>query len=792
MANINKELNDIKNAVYGREVRGSIHDGIKKINEEVENTTDRQDSVEAQFQSVLDETTGKDVISAPEINAAKVGADNTNYPNLKERLDTEHNQLSLRLAQTEQEVEKKIDKVDAATKEQLQQGLNTKITKGTVTRQDLDTSSDSHKWDLNDFNEQSRQAILEANNIDINYVLGEDAVTTENLANGSATFDKRSRLGEIALVTLGERVARTPPNIDHERRVIEFPGNIFVTVGDKRYTVQGPFEIDYSNPNYSNPIIMFDTETEEFNSYAQVNIIYAKESEVLFAHIMQNDDKEIENVFITCPYTINGEDPVIYNLKKQDYKPIEIGSGLAVVYIGAGVDNPPPDVDTKARTLTFSGTFFILYGTKRYSIPGGMVLDYSHITGSAIAFHYDTANGEFYINDTRYLDDLPHTAILIAVIHQDNRATPNFKGIYISCPYTVDGKPPYAPEDGEEPEDKPYVFVQEPIIGDYKAPELPACDGTDPNGFHHKTVMHTDIYGAYDDLVAQYPDYIKKNELGLDSSGTLPIYFYDFNPPLVNADAPKPLPKIIVGTGAHGDGWTFPDIGDGSSGDPPTSVFSMFYFMKDVVERWQENPLLEYIRWNVRIIVVPLMNPWGFDNRSRYNANGVDLNRNYDLGWQEEDSQHKGVAPFSEKETQYIRDLILTHSDAIHFFDYHTISTNARQDKDLQDIRTNGGGPGVYIANTSIGKVSRLWKKENRALDSSLDFYGRATIATGEQQARPIAKNWAEYVAGVFSTTMESFPATNNYSLNSSEIIEMNVEFIGNWIINVLRYYQKN
>ena len=393
MANINKELNDIKNAVYGREVRGSIHDGIKKINEEVENTTDRQGSVEAQFQSVLDETTGKDVISAPEINAARVGADNTNYPNLKERLDTEHNQLSLRLAQTEQEVEKKIDKVDAATKEQLQQGLNTKITKGTVTRQDLDTSSDSHKWDLNDFNEQSRQAILEANNIDINYVLGEDAVTTENLANGSATFDKRSRLGEIALVTLGERVARTPPNIDHERRVIEFPGNIFVTVGDKRYTVQGPFEIDYSNPNYSNPIIMFDTETEEFNSYAQVNIIYAKESEVLFAHIMQNDDKEIENVFITCPYTINGEDPVIYNLKKQDYKPIEIGYGLAVVYIGAGVDNPPPDVDTKARTLTFSGTFFILYGTKRYSIPGGIVLDYSHITASAISFHYDRANG---------------------------------------------------------------------------------------------------------------------------------------------------------------------------------------------------------------------------------------------------------------------------------------------------------------------------------------------------------------------------------------------------------------
>src|SRR5690606_36676115 len=104
MADIEKELNDIKNAVYGREVRGAIHDGIKKINEEVENTTDRQDSVEAQFQSVLDETTGKDVISAPEITAARVGADDTNYPNLKGRLDTEYQNLSSQLAQTEHKI----------------------------------------------------------------------------------------------------------------------------------------------------------------------------------------------------------------------------------------------------------------------------------------------------------------------------------------------------------------------------------------------------------------------------------------------------------------------------------------------------------------------------------------------------------------------------------------------------------------------------------------------------------------------------------------------------------------
>src|SRR5690606_24593206 len=85
------------------------HDGIKKINEEVENTTDRQDSVEAQFQSVLNETTGKDVISAPEITAARVGADDTNYPNLKERLDTEYQKLSSRLDTEYKQLSSRLD-----------------------------------------------------------------------------------------------------------------------------------------------------------------------------------------------------------------------------------------------------------------------------------------------------------------------------------------------------------------------------------------------------------------------------------------------------------------------------------------------------------------------------------------------------------------------------------------------------------------------------------------------------------------------------------------------------------
>lgn len=56
MADIKKELNDIKNAVYGREVRSSIHDGIKKINEESEESKRKAEEAHEITQDLLDET----------------------------------------------------------------------------------------------------------------------------------------------------------------------------------------------------------------------------------------------------------------------------------------------------------------------------------------------------------------------------------------------------------------------------------------------------------------------------------------------------------------------------------------------------------------------------------------------------------------------------------------------------------------------------------------------------------------------------------------------------------------
>jgi len=57
--------------------------------------------------------------------------------------------------------------------------------------------------------------------------------------------------------------------------------------------------------------------------------------------------------------------------------------------------------------------------------------------------------------------------------------------------------------------------------------------------------------------------------------------------------------------------------------------------------------------------VIPLANPDGYLHKTRYNALGVDLNRNFGTGWSAESEEPSGAAPWSEPESRALRDFIL-------------------------------------------------------------------------------------------------------------------------------------
>lgn len=58
------------------------------------------------------------------------------------------------------------------------------------------------------------------------------------------------------------------------------------------------------------------------------------------------------------------------------------------------------------------------------------------------------------------------------------------------------------------------------------------------------------------------------------------------------------------------------------------------------------------------IALLPLLNPDGALEYTRYNANGIDLNRNFSYNWSDRSEEPSGPEPWSEPESLAIRDAI--------------------------------------------------------------------------------------------------------------------------------------
>ncbi len=121
-----------------------------------------------------------------------------------------------------------------------------------------------------------------------------------------------------------------------------------------------------------------------------------------------------------------------------------------------------------------------------------------------------------------------------------------------------------------------------------------------------------------------------------------------------------------------------------------------FMFAKELLDRSINDNEIKDLLKNTEIFIIPLVNPDGatFDitnkrykywrkNRKANNGGsfGVDLNRNYGYGWGTGGSSsnprsdiYMGKAPFSEPETQSVKDFFLAHKNITTALTFHTYS----------------------------------------------------------------------------------------------------------------------
>lgn len=171
------------------------------------------------------------------------------------------------------------------------------------------------------------------------------------------------------------------------------------------------------------------------------------------------------------------------------------------------------------------------------------------------------------------------------------------------------------------------------------------------------------LYGMYDKLVDDFPEYVSKTHLKNDEEG-LPIYRYDFTPPKLGGafGSNTHIPKIIYTSAIHGH--------------EVAGAYGGFIFFDELCNKWKSKEILQMLRWNIHFIVIPILNPHGFNIQKRQTLNGVDLNRNFPAHWSENEN-NSGPKPFSEIASKMMRDLIDNEQNVIAGIDHHNFGPDS-------------------------------------------------------------------------------------------------------------------
>lgn len=291
--------------------------------------------------------------------------------------------------------------------------------------------------------------------------------------------------------------------------------------------------------------------------------------------------------------------------------------------------------------------------------------------------------------------------------------------------------------------------------------------------------LYADFIAAWKALVANHSGYITETELG-SASDDQKIYLYDFKPARIT-NQNKPIPKIIIIAGQHGF--------------EKSNIYGLYYFVDNLLNRWDKHPALEYLRNHVELMIVPVLNTYGFDNLTYKNGNGVNLNRNYDSNWKlvsdTASEQYGGAKPFDQPETQIVRDLILSNTDASLVVDFHT----------------NGGSTvASYYDVTWYGICESVDSYYNRMLDAVAHHLSAITahFNTDYELNQPntmmghlhngdgtgLLRNWAvdNHLVGVLVEGFNGFP---NETPFIGRVYKANEEIIVNWLITAVNYLGK-
>ena len=318
----------------------------------------------------------------------------------------------------------------------------------------------------------------------------------------------------------------------------------------------------------------------------------------------------------------------------------------------------------------------------------------------------------------------------------------------------------------------------------------------DETGMNQDTDYDTAI-ALWRQLAVDYNGYITESDMGA-TYNSKHIYAYTLEPPHDTPPqtdwASRNIPTVIITSGMHGH--------------EKSGTYGLYYLIKDMMEHSLEDPVLMYLRNNVRLIIMPAINVYGWNENSRYNQNGVNLNRNFGCyNWSDFDSDptyttpweynYRGTAPFSELETQAVRTAITYNSynyKTCLVIDYHTYGINTSAYDEIAWATCPYVSWNDYTRKMNDIPVPFIAKLRS-VLDEEYDVNAPLNVVYGEatqEQERPSLPTWVWESANMLATTLECTSGADSFlgsklTRYSPDVIKFNAELIANYIMSILK-----
>ncbi len=202
---------------------------------------------------------------------------------------------------------------------------------------------------------------------------------------------------------------------------------------------------------------------------------------------------------------------------------------------------------------------------------------------------------------------------------------------------------------------------------------------------------------------------------------------------------------------------------------------------ESLCRREAHDPRIAWLFEHFQLIMLPIMNPWGYRHSIQSSMTDCDLNRNFPACWDEyagdpgrwfsnyTREQFRGPAPFSEPETRLVRDLCASEP-VIGLIDYHQHQWAAGHHYMFPGDSQHPLAPqirfGYHLAR------ERLRNRFLRDSDNQLDF----RLSEGVTR-KPFLRRWADE-QGIAAITQETVGYFEDSFSNGEVVAEVALAFI--------------